>query len=175
LVRVNNYWGFGVVREAWRRSDTHTEIGKHGGCGLFLYNYCSRRRQKEGAEGRETNNGKGGSEVAGRSGQGREDKTTPSHPAQPNPRPKTRPKLYAEREKGSLPYRASVVLVLAVQFLFFSSILPHRDRDAFTASPVGRKCEYEGAIIAISCLRHALPPAHPLPSSFFYSIPSFLR
>jgi hypothetical protein len=33
------------------------------------------------------------------------------------------------------------------------------------------ECEYEGAI-AISRLRHALPPARgPVPSSFLYSIP----
>jgi hypothetical protein len=95
------------VREAWRRSETHTEIGKDGGCGLFLY---SRRRQKEGAEGRETNNGKGGGGGKWRADQGRggQDNTQPNYP-----RPKTRPKLYAEREKGSLPARRRSHLVLA--------------------------------------------------------------
>jgi len=110
LIRVNNYWGFGVVREAWRRSDTHTEIGKHGGCGLFLY---SRRRQKEGAEGRETNNGKGGGGRSGGQIRAGEDKPTP------NSRPKTRPKLYAEREKGSLPGRRRSHLVLCCAVFSF--------------------------------------------------------
>jgi hypothetical protein len=107
LIRVNNYWGFGVVREAWRRSDTHTEIGKHGGCGLFLY---SRRRQKEGAEGRETNTGKGGGVgVAGRSGQGR----TSQHPTQD---PKQDPSCMRNVKKEA--YRAGVVLILCFAVLY---------------------------------------------------------
>jgi hypothetical protein len=86
----------------------------------------------------------------GRGGQDRtgQDKTQPN-PITQDPRPKTRPKLDAEREKrkltgpASFSSRACCILFFG---LLYPSMLPHRD--AFTASPVGRKGCNEGSNVS---------------------------